>query len=187
MNKTVIVCLFAAFVTLAAACKDGTSINQDDASEVITEYLESRPEYKTVSFKFGEIRFHGRKDREELNKYRSLEEQGFIKMDLDEQKKRFLSKDSIYTYRVTLAGKSSPLVIDQGKEKAAVIALKYVLDGSKPVNFIKTGNKSAKVTVSLKKEGTAFYPFMDPRESNSEFITKTYKLKLKKDSGWAVD
>lgn len=187
MYKTTIVCLFSALTFLALSCQDQTSINQDDASKVIVNYLDNKPEYKTVTFKFGEIRFHGRKDRDELSKYQSLEKQGFIKMTLDEQKKIFLSKDSTFIYQVSLAGKSAPLVISQGKGKASVIAIKYVLDNKEPVNFIKTGNNSAKVTVSLKKEGTEFYPFMDPGESNSEFITKTYKLKLKKGSGWAVD
>jgi hypothetical protein len=178
--------LFIAFISFITACKNETSINQDDASEVIVAHLESNPEYKTTTFKFGELKFRGQKDREELNNYKELEDQGFIKMELDEKKKVFLSKDSSFVYQVTLTDKAAPLVIDQGNSKATVRAVNYILDDAKPVNFVKSNNKTAKATVSLKKVPTEFYPFMN-KDSNSEFITKTYKLKLKKDSGWVID
>ncbi len=177
--------LFLAFICIFSRCKNETSINQDDASEVITAYLESNPEYKTTSFKFGELKFHSRKDREDLNNYKELEDSGFIKMELDEKKKVFLSKDSTYVYRVTLTDKAAPLVLEQGKDRATVKTVNYILDDSKPVNFVKSNDKTAKATVSLKKEKTEFYPFMN-KDSNSDFITETYKLRLKKDSGWEV-
>ena len=178
--------LFIAFICLFTACKNETSINQDDASEVIIAHLESNPEYKTTVFRFGEMKFKGQKDRAELNKYKELADQGFIKMDLDEKKKVFLSKDSSFVYLVTLTDKAAALVISQSTDKATVRALNYVLDDAKPVNFVKSNNKTAKATVSLKKVPTEFYPFIN-KDSNSEFITKTYKLKLKKDSGWVIE
>ncbi|HEY1010738.1 MAG TPA: hypothetical protein VGE58_11535 [Daejeonella sp.] len=178
--------LIVSLLTAFTACKNETSINQDDASEVITEYLESNPEYKTATFRFGELKFHSRKDREDLNNYEELGNSGFIKMELNEKKKVFLSKDSTYVYRVTLTEKAAPLVLEQGKDRATVKALNYILDDSKPVNFVKSNNKTAKATVSLKKEKTEFYPFMN-KDSNSDFITKTYKLKLKKDNSWEIN
>jgi hypothetical protein len=179
------------FITLASiylsGCGNETSINENEASAVIEEYLESNPEYKTITFNFGELSFRSRKDQEELNKYKLLNDQGFIKMSLDEQKKVFLSKDSTFIYIIILAEKSAPLVIDQGKDKATIKSVNYILDDAKPVNFVKSGNKTAKATVTLKKVETEFYPFMKDRASNSEFITKTYKLRLKKDAGWVVE
>ncbi|MHB1177394.1 MAG: hypothetical protein ACYCZO_03595 [Daejeonella sp.] len=179
--------LYLSVVALfTSGCGNETTINDDEASAVIEEHLESNPEYKAITFNFGEMKFRSGKDREELNKYKVLEEQGFVKMELNEQKKVFLSKDTSYVYLITLTDKAAPLVIDQGKDKATVKAVNYILDDSKPVNFVKSNNKTAKATVSLKKVGTEFYPFLD-KDSNSEFITKTYKLKLKKDNGWEVD
>lgn len=178
--------LFIALISFFFACKNETSINQDDASDVITTYLESNPEYKTTTFRFGELKFHSRKDREELNKYKELEEKGLIKMAVDEMKKAFLSKDSIYVYQVTLSDKAAPLVLEQSKGRATVKAVNYILADNKPVNFVKSNDKTAKATVSLKKEPTEFYAFMT-KDSNSDFITKTYKLKFKKDSGWEVE
>ena len=69
---------------------------------------------------------------------------------------------------------------------ATVKMINYVLDDNKPVEFIKINDKSAKATVTLKKEGTDFYPFDNDNRASSEFITKTYKLRFKKESGWVV-
>ena len=177
---------FMAFVSFFTSCKNETSINEDDASEVIVAHLETNPEYKTTTFKFGELKFHSRKDRENFNKYEELAENGFITMELDEQKKVFLSKDSTFVYQVTLSDKAASLVLEQSKDRATVKAVNYILADDKPVNFAKSTDKTAKATVSLKKEPTGFYQFMT-KDSNSKFITKTYKLKLKKDSGWEVE
>jgi len=179
--------LFIAFIAIASACKNETSINEDDASEVIVGHLITEPEYKTLVFHFGEMRFRDRKDEDVLTKYKALEEQGLIEMVLDEKKKVFLSKDSTFVYQVRLTEKAAPLVLEQGKDRATVKAINYILDDAKPVNFVKSNNKTAKATVSLKKVETEFYPFMNGKDSNSEFITKTYKLRLKKDSGWEVE
>jgi hypothetical protein len=179
--------LFILFSTLFInGCGNETTINEDEASEVIADYLESNPEFKTASFNFGELKFKGEKDQEELRKYEALEENGLIKMDLIEGKKRFLSKDSTYVYQISLTDKAASLVLSQGKDKAKVKTVFYVLDESKPVNFVKSANKTAKATVSLKREETDFYSFDKSQASNSEFITKTYKLKLKKEAGWVV-
>lgn len=186
MKRSVIL-LFILFSTIFInGCGNETTINENEASEVIAEYLESNPEFKTASFNFGEIKFKGEKDQEELRNYEVLEENGLIKMELIEGKKRFFSKDSIFVYQISLTEKAASLVTSQGKDKAKVKTVFYVLDESKPVNFIKSASKTAKVTVSLKREETDFYSFDNSKASNSEFITKTYKLKLKKEAGWVV-
>lgn len=169
-----------------SSCGNKTSINDDDATSVISDYLKENPEYKTGSFKFGEIKFRGKKDIEDLNKYKALENLGYISMSLQEQKKVFLAKDSTYVYQIILTEKAAPLVLSQGKDKADVKMIDYVLDDNKPVDFIKVNDKSAKATVTLKKVTTDFYPFDNDNRASSEFITKTYKLGLKKDKGWIV-
>ena len=175
-----------AFLSFFTSCKNETSINEDDASDLITAHLESNPEFKTTTFKFGELKFHSRKDRENLDKYEVLAENGFITMELDEQKKVFLSKDSTFVYQVTLSDKAASLVLEQSKDRATVKAVNYILADDTPVNFVKSNDKTAKATVSLKKKPTDFYQFMT-EDSSSDFITKTYKLKFKKDSGWEVE
>jgi len=186
MNKPIIFLSILFIAVGIISCGSEGTINENEASDVIAKYLESNPEYKTTNFSFGEIKFRGRSDQEDLAKYKELEDKGFITMTLQEEKKRFLSKDSTFVYVVKLAEKASPLVLKQGSDKATVKSATYVLDDSKPVNFVKVNNNTAKATVSLKKVETDFYPFQKSTDS-SDFITKTYKLKLKKDKGWVVE
>ncbi|HCN83992.1 MAG TPA: hypothetical protein DIT07_10295, partial [Sphingobacteriaceae bacterium] len=80
---------------------------------------------------------------------------------------------------------SSATCIKAKHNKATVKSANYILDDSKPVNFVKVNDKTAKATVSLKKEETDFYPFQKG-DNASVFKTKTYRLKLKKDAGWVV-
>jgi hypothetical protein len=186
MKKSLFYFVIALLSTIIiSSCGTKTTINEGDASEVIVEYLSAHPEYSTTNFEFGEIKFKGKGDAEDLAKYKALEDNGLIKMTLQDSHKRFLSKDSTYIYTVELTSKAAPLVLKQGNNRATVKSATYVLDDSKPVNFEKVNNKTAKATVSLKKEPTDFAPFQ--RSGNaSDFMTKTYRLKLKKDEGWVV-
>ncbi len=186
MKRTIIYLFIVLGFVFVNGCGSETTINDDEAASVISNYLDEHPEYKTASFTFGEMKFRQNKDREELDKYRALEESGYISMELQEQKKVFLSKDSSFVYLIKLTEKSAPLVLDQGKDKAKVKTIIYEMDDNKPVNFVKTNNNSAKATVTLIKTETDFYPFDNNKGSNSEFITKTYKLRHKKNEGWVV-
>lgn len=186
MKRTVIYLFIAMGFGIINGCGTETTINDDEAASVISNYLDENPEYKTASFKFGEMKFRQNKDQEELNKYKELEESGYISMDVQEQKKVFLSKDSSFVYLIKLTEKAAPFVLEQSNDKAKVKTIIYEMDNDKPVNFVKTNDNSAKVTVSLVKVETDFYPFDNNKGSNSEFITKTYKLRHKKDEGWVV-
>ena len=59
-----------------AGCKTKVTINQDEAGEVITDYLKANPEYKTIRFKFGEIKFNSTNDLFELGKYKGVHQRG---------------------------------------------------------------------------------------------------------------
>ena len=77
-------------------------------------------------------------------------------------------------------------VLKQDEDKATVKVVLYELTDEKPVNFNRVNDNNAKVTVSLKKANTVFAPFQKNQNDNSEFITKTYRLKLHKEEGWKV-
>lgn len=187
MNRSLVLVFIALSSIYFSGCGNKTTINENEASDVISNYLENNPEYKTVSFNFGELKFRGHKDQEELGKYKELKDKGYIEMNLQEQKKVFLSSDTSYVYLISLTEKAAPFVLSQAKDKAKIKAIYYILDEAKPVNFVKTNNKTAKATVSLKKIVTDFYPFIESKDSSSDFITKTYKLKLKKEAGWVIE
>lgn len=186
MKNTVVYLFLAIGFAFITGCGNETTINDDEAASVISNYLEENPEYKTANFAFGEMKFRQLKDQEELNKYKELESAGLITMEIQEQKKVFLSKDSAFVYLIKLTEKAAPFVLDQSKDKAKVKTIIYEMDNDKPVDFAKTNDRSAKATVTLMKVETDFYPFDDNKGSNSEFMTKTYKLRHKKDQGWVV-
>ncbi|MDQ7947779.1 MAG: hypothetical protein REI78_10870 [Pedobacter sp.] len=184
MKKQIL--LYLALAVVACSCKNVAKINADEAGAVITEYLEANPEYKTARFNFGELKFNSDKEREELEKYRQLANEGYISLSLVEAKKKFLSKDSSYTYLVKLTDKASDLVIKQDEDRATVKVVNYELANEKPVNFNRVNDNNAKVTVTLKKNNTPFAPFQKNMDENSTFLTKTYRLKLDKEAGWKV-
>ena len=169
------------------ACKNVATINENEAGEVIVDYLKGNPEYKTDRFHFGEMTFNSKKEMAELEKYKTLANEGFVSLTLQEGKKKFLSKDSSYIYLIKLTDKASELVLKQDEDKATVKVVNYELASEKPVNFSRVNDNNAKVTVSLKKVNTVFAPFQKNSKDNSEFITKTYRLKLDKEEGWKVN
>lgn len=180
--------ILIALTTIAfGACKNVATISEAEASEVIVTYLKGNPEYKTDRFEFGELTFNSRKEMGELEQYKTLANEGFITLTLQESKKKFLSKDSSFVYLVKLTDKASDLVLKQDNDKATVKVVNYELSSEKPVNFSRVNDNNAKVTVSLKKVNTVFAPFQRNSKDNSDFITKTYRLKLDKEEGWKVN
>lgn len=183
MKKTILIALIT---TTLFACKSNSTINTDEAGKVIITYLKGNPEYKTTRFDFGELKFNTEKEYAELENYRKLANEGYITLTLLSSKKKFLSKDSSYVYSAKLTQKASEFVLKQDADKATVKAVTYELTEEKPVDFSKVNDATAKVTVSLKKVNTPFAPFQSKPEENSEFLTKTYRLKYDKEEGWKV-
>lgn len=179
--------LLVLVVIAFSGCKNVATINESEAGEVIVTYLKGNPEYKTDKFHFGEMKFNSKKERVELEKYKTLANEGYISMSLVEGKKKFLSSDSSYTYTIKLTDKASEFVLKQDDDKATVKVVNYELSDEKPVNFSRVNDNNAKVTVSLKKVNTVFAPFQKNSNDNSDFITKTYRLKLDKEEGWKVN
>lgn len=184
--KNQIFSILVLFTIAFTSCKDVAKINAEEAGDVITSHLKGNQEYKTARFHFGEMKFNSKNEMAELEKYKTLEDEGYISMTLQEGKKKFLSKDSSFVYVIKLTEKASDLVLKQDEDKATVKVVLYELADEKPVNFNQVNDNNAKVTVSLKKQNTVFAPFQKNPEDNSEFITKTYRLKLDKEEGWKV-
>ncbi|MDN3585832.1 hypothetical protein QWY86_04080 [Pedobacter aquatilis] len=184
--KKITIYILSTIIIGFAGCKSKTTINRDEAGEAITEYLIANPEYKTTRFSFGELKFNSKNDMLDLNKYKTLSNEGLVLLKRLSAKKKFLSSDSSFVYQISLTDTASPLVLKQDEDKATVKVVDYVLADSKPVDFSQVNSTTAKVTVTLKKVNTPFATFDKDASENSNFITKTYKLKLSKDEGWKV-
>lgn len=174
------------FLLLVTGCKKTGSIDEGTAAEVISNYLQSNPEYESIALETGEVKFRGRKDKINMDHYKAIADKGLITMELEKQKKRFLSSDSAYVYHVSLTDKSKAYVLKQSNNKATIRAVDYVLDEEKPVKLIKSDGRVAKVTVSLKRKENDFSVFLKSKTSTAGFLTKTYKLRFKKEEGWIL-
>ncbi len=178
--------LYLLLLIFITGCGNNAVLEQSTASSLVAAYLKSNPVYELEKIELGEIKFKSATDKEKLAKFKELSSNGYVDMQLQKQKKKFLSKDSSYVYMVTLTDKSKTYILKQEQNKATVKVMEYVLDKDNPATLDKAGNKTAKVTVMLKKEPNAFTVFYKDKNTGSNFITKTYKLKYNKKAGWAV-
>lgn len=178
--------LFFLFILFISACGNNAALDQDAATDIVTDYLKSNPIYETERITLGEVKFRSKSDKIELDKFKDLQAKGFVDLQLQAQKKKFLSKDSTYVYLITLTDRSKPYILEQEQNKATLKVVEYVLDEGKPVRLDKAGNKTAKVTVMLKKIKNAFSVFYQDKNNGSNFMTKTYKMKYKKETGWKI-
>lgn len=186
MKNFTLLTIAATLLFFISSCKSGGNLDEGTAEDVISAHLKANPEYESTKINIGEIKFRSKNDKLDLQKYKELEEKGLVEMELQNQKKKFLSKDSVYFYLITLTDKAKPYILKHDAHNATVRAINYVLDEEKPITLIKGDSKIARVTVSLKKELTDFSIFFKDKNVGSNFITKTYKLKLKKEVGWIL-
>lgn len=174
------------FTLFLASCGNNAMLDQNTATKLVAAYLQSNPEYETVKVDLGAIKFKSKNDKLNLLKYQDLQKEGYVAMTLQDQKKKFLSRDSSYVYLITLTDKAKPFVLKQEKDQATVKGIAYLMDESKPGTIDKSANKSAKVTVLLRKDKNPFTVFYQDKNVGGNFITKTFKLKYKKEEGWMV-
>lgn len=178
--------LYLLMIFLVTGCGKNAALDPLSASELVADYLESNPVYESEKIELGEMKFKNASDREQLSKFKELTNKGYVEMQLQEQKKKFLSSDSVYTYMVKLTDKAKPYVLKQEQNKTTLKVMEYALDDANPATLDKVGNKTARVTIMLKKVQNAFTIFYNDKNTGSNFITKTYKLKYNKEAGWAV-
>ncbi|TKC04381.1 hypothetical protein [Pedobacter frigoris] len=184
--KNTLLMLTALVLFMASGCKNNAALDESTAEDLVTAYLKSNPEYETAKIDVGEIRFRSINDMILLKKYKGLKEKGLIDLTLQKQKKKFLSKDSTYFYMVSLTDQSKPYILKQDERHATVKAVNYELDEEQPISLLQSDSRIAKVTVSLKKVKNDFAVFLKNKGTASDFITKTYKVKFKKETGWIL-
>lgn len=177
----------AGFMAIAMACGGDKSISDRVALAEVVNYLESNPVYETAEMEYGEVKLDKKSDAEMLAAYRELEKGGFVTLELLKERKRFLSKDSTFTYLVKLTDKSIPYVLKETDKKATVKTAEYALDEDGGVHVEQTGKNRAKATVTLRKAETDFTDFAKKGSgSNASFVKKTYTLRFNGESGWEV-
>lgn len=179
------------FVTLLSfllgACGDKRELNERIAMNEIEYYLENFPEYETTELEYGEMSFNSNKDAEMLDAYEQLEKYGYVRLELLKEKKKFLSRDSVFTYNVFLTDKAIPFVTKKTSSKASVKTFEYVLDKNEGVLLEPSGKNRVKATATLKQQETDFAILAKKnRASSASFLKKTYTFRFDETSGWAI-
>ncbi len=174
-------------LTLVIACGNKKTLNSRIALNEVAFHLESNPVYETADLDYGEVRFQQRRDSTLLASYQLLESYGYVRLELQKERRRFLSKDTTLSYNVHLTEKSIPFVIEKTDKKATVQTFYYELDRDDEPLIEQTGKNRAKVTVTLTRRETDFADFAKRTVSNNaSFIKKTYQFRFDDASGWRI-
>lgn len=172
---------------LLGACGDKRELNERIAMNEIEYYLENFPEYETTELEYGEMTFNNKKDADMLEAYEQLEKYGYVRLELLKEKKKFLSRDSVFIYNVFLTDKAIPFVTKKSANKATVKTFEYVLDKSEGVLLEPSGKNRVKATATLKQQETDFSIIAKKnRASSASFLKKTYTFRFDETSGWAI-
>ncbi len=170
-----------------AACGSGKELNEHVAVTEIKHHLETNPVYESADMDYGEVKLRRNADAPLLQAYQEIQQDGYITFGLVDKRKRFLSKDSTFTYLIELTDKAIPFVLEKKEKKVEVKTFYYELDESPGVHIEQTGKSKAKVTVTLKKRATDFAAFAEKaKNSHASFTKKEYTLRFNKNSGWQV-
>lgn len=184
-NFTKILLVFLPFILFS--CGDKKNLTERVALNELAFHLENNPVFETVILEYGDVKFNSQKDAEKLENYQLLEKYGYVDLQLEKEKKKFLSKDSIYTYTIHLKDKSIPYVIKKNDKTFEVKSFYYELDQDQGALIEQTGKNRVKVTVTLLRQDTDFSMFDEKsKAANSTYIKKSYNFRFDEQSGWQV-
>ena len=177
------------FILIATLVGRGNKhvLNERIALNEVRFHLENNPVYETIELDYGDVSFRQKQDSLLLDAYEHLARYGYAIMDLTNERRRFLSRDTTFTYNIRLTDKAIPYVLDQSASKVTVKTYDFVLDEAEPVHLEQTGKNRAKITVTLKQEETDFSMFARrSRSPNASFMKKTYNLRFDDEAGWRI-
>jgi hypothetical protein len=180
--------LLLGFLTLFhVQCSDPKVLQPRTAMNEIEHYLAQNPVYEHTDMAYGEVRLRSDQDQLSINAYKKLAQYGYIKMDLLKESKRFLSKDSTYTYLITLTDKSIPYVLEKTDKKVKVKTFYYELNTSEEAHLEQSGKNRIKATVTLHRKETDFADLVEKGNQNhASFIKKTYNFRFNEQVGWEI-
>ncbi|HLW42090.1 MAG TPA: hypothetical protein VKY82_06950 [Flavobacterium sp.] len=171
------------FVTISCS-SDALSVKK--ATSLINDFTRQHPVYESESIHLGERKLRIQKDKEEIDALKKLESESFISLKTNELRKKLWSKDSIWDVTITLTSDASKYVIDQRKNKAEVKTYLFTIQEKSDVALKLNTKTKATAKAKLIKEPTPFAALSKDRNPHSEFITRDFTLKFRKETGWYV-
>lgn len=168
-----------------SSCSD-ENLTTSTALKTIDNYLEEKPIYETTTLDLGTLKLRALKDADQIEHYKNLEKKGLISFEEESIKKKWLSKDSIWSTTVRISDAAKPYIIEQKASKVIVKTVQFELDKDQPIQINNKSKRNATITVMLFKKETPFSILAKDRNPNSDFITQKFKLKYNEQYGWEV-
>lgn len=172
------------FLCLISCQSESLSIKQ--AQNLVTDYIENYPVYESETIRIGEVKYNYRKDLDKIQLIEQLVEEGYLSVEGAKNKKKFLSKDSLWMAEIGLERPASTYVITQKKNKAELQTYRFVLQEESEISLKMHRKDKASVTIKLFKQPTPFAGLGKDEHPNTTFITRSFDLKYHQDKGWEV-
>ncbi|MHC5200972.1 hypothetical protein [Myroides sp. LJL119] len=185
MTKTHNFILIAILSLFLISCSQH-DINKGIALQTIETYLQEKPIYESTAFTIGKTKLKVSKNKRLLTVYNTLEQQGYLNFQGQDTKKKWLAKDSTWSATISITPKSTPYIVQNRNNRVVVKTQLLVLQQKNTLQILEKGKRTAKVRVFLDKEPTPFYDLKPSKNTNSDFITKDFKLRYTKDNTWIV-
>lgn len=172
------------FVFFISCQSEGLSVKQ--AENLVADYIENYPVYESETVRLGEVKYSYRKDLDKIKLIEQLAEDGYLSVEDTKSKKKFLSKDSLWTATIGLERPASKFVIMQKRNKVELQTYRYVLQEDSEMSLKMSRKDKATLTVKLTKQPTPFAGLGEDKNPNTTFITRGFDLKYYQDKGWEV-
>jgi len=168
-------------ILLFIAC-GSDNLSDSKAKSIIKKCLEKEPEQRTVAFTLGKATFRDRDyDKELLQKYKTLVDDGYLKMELVNEVKTGYRKRK--EFEVSLTEKSLEYMekVPEGQGNAEAKIYKYVVDEILEVHETPATN-TAEVKVNFKPVDVTPFAVL-AKKTPTEFWVRNLTLK-KTSKGW---
>lgn len=162
------------------------SLSNKIALETIESYLNQHPIYDTAIFIPGKVKLRQSKDKELITTYTILNNQGYLSFGEISNRKKWLSKDTIWEATLSLTTKAHPYIVDQKNNKITLQTHIYTIPETAHLKVDRKGKKSALVTVMLQKKPTVFSVLKKDKNPHIDIISRQFKLKLSNNNMYEV-
>lgn len=179
-----IVLLFIPLLLLVSCSSE--SLSTKKATSLIQEFCTQYPVFESGSIALGDQKINTNKNAQLVEALKKLEAEKLITLETKDVRKKLLSKDSIWEVTVRLTSDASKYVLDQKKNKAQVKTFLFTLQEDHDVSLKLNAKAKATATAKLIKESTPFAEINADKNPNTDFISRDFVLRYKKDIGWYV-
>lgn len=161
-------------------------LTEQQAYEAVEHYLEHNPVYESAGFIMGKMLLRKSKDQALIKTYLDLQQQGYMTISHQDNHKKRLATDTIWTANITLTSKADPYVVKLRNDRLLIKTILYKVTKDSDLQIISKNKRTATISILLFKEKSPFYNFKLEKPSRDIYIEKKYKLRFNTQQTWEV-